>query len=272
MNQDLIKINYIKEIFSLRPIIYLLKRATQNSLIIFDVDEVLIIPTSEHDFRHPYRSQMLETICKRLTNYQIQVLKSIIFARRKITLVDPEINKLFNILRSTKIPSIALTAMGTGKFGIINSLIELRINELNRFKLSFEQLSPLNSKCIINDLSSINKKFPDISGVPGLDSGIIFTAGIDKSIVLEYILHQYNYYPQSIIFVDDYLPNLESLKQLCTKLKINFHGFYYKAVSLIPLPEIIEQLETLRFKILAQDSVWLNYNEIKHKVKQIKYL
>lgn len=261
MNKDLIEGGHIKEISSLLPIISKLKYADQNSLVIFDVDDVLIMPTSDHDFRHTYRAKKLETICKQLTNSQIEVLKSIIFAQREIMLVDPGFNQLFDILRSKKIPNIALTALGTGKFGIISNLVELRINELNKFNLSFK-LRPLNSKCIISDLKNATKIFPDTPGVPCLDSGIIFTAGIDKGVVLEYVLHQYNYYPKSIIFVDDYLPNLESLNKLCNKLKINFHGFYYKAASLMPLPEINEKLEILRFQILSQEQLWLNYHEV----------
>lgn len=82
-------------------------------------------------------------------------------------------------------------------------------------------------------------------------------------------MHQYNYYPKSIIFVDDYLPNLESLNKLCNKLKINFHGFYYKAASLMPLPEINEKLEILRFQILLQEQLWLSYNKVNRTRIQI---
>lgn len=264
--------NSIKETFNLEPIMSVLKYVDQNSLIIFDVDDVLIIPTPEHDFRHPYRINMLKSISKQLTSNEIEILKSIIFVQREVALLDPDINKLFDLLRSVNAPSVALTAMGTGKFGVIDSLVEIRINELNKFNIGFEQITPLQGKCIVKDLNNFTKIFSDARGFPCLDSGIIFTAGIDKGVVLEYILHKYNHYPKTIIFVDDYLPNLESLNQLCIKLAINFHGFYYKAASLVPLPKINEKLETLRFKILAQEYLWLNYNKLNRINKKNKHL
>lgn len=62
-----------------------------------------------------------------------------------------------------------------------------------------------------------------------------------------------------MIFVDDYLPNLESVKQLCIKLNINFGGFYYK-------------LEILRFQKLLQEQLWLSCNDLNNSNKKIKYL
>lgn len=126
------------------------------------------------------------------------------------------------------ITSVALTTMVTGKLGIINNMVEFRIKDLSKCSISFKSLTPLHGKCIINTLNNITKIFPETKGSPCLDTGIIFTAGSDKSVVLEYVLNNYNYYPKTIIFVDDYLPNLESVKQLCIKLKMNFLGFIIK--------------------------------------------
>lgn len=259
----------IKEIFNLNPITSALSNANKNTLIIFDVDEVLIMPTPKYDFRDPYRIKILESIFKQLTNNQINLFKSIIFAKREVKLVDPDLNKLFDLIKSMNIPSLALTAMGTGKFGIINSMVEFRIKELSKFNISFKLLTPLNGEHFVNVLNNVTKIFPDIYGVPCLSSGIIFTAGMDKGTVLAYILQKYNYYPKNIIFVDDYLPNLESLKQLCPKLGINFYGFHYKAASLVPLPKIHEKLEIIRFKKLLQEQLWLNYNDINHSNKKL---
>ena len=260
----------IKEVFNLDPIMYtLINNVNKNTLIIFDVDEVLIMPTPKYDFRHPYRIKILENISKQLTNNQINFFKSIVFAQREVKLIDPDLNKLFDLIISMNIPSLALTAMGTGKFGIINSMVEFRIKELNKFNISFKLLTPLKGEHIVNILNNVTKLFPDTYGTPCLSSGIIFTAGMDKGIVLACILQKYNYYPKNIIFVDDYLPNLESLKKLCVKLGINFYGFHYKAASLVPLPTINEKMEILRFQKLLQEQLWLNYNDINHINKKL---
>lgn len=112
MEKKCVTNSYIKEIFTL-------KQANQNILMIFDLDldQVLIITTLEYDFRHPYRIKMLENISKQLTSRKLEILKSIICAQREVKLLVPDLNKLFVLIRSMKIPNIVLASMGTGKFG-----------------------------------------------------------------------------------------------------------------------------------------------------------
>jgi Protein of unknown function (DUF2608) len=78
-----------------------------------------------------------------------------------------------------------------------------------------------------------------------------------KSIIDE----SYNLFP----LLDDLFENIESLKQLCFELNINFYGFHYKAVSLIPLPTIDEDLEKLRFAILEKEFTWLSLQKLQDK-------
>ncbi|MGI9214583.1 MAG: DUF2608 domain-containing protein, partial [Gammaproteobacteria bacterium] len=146
--------------------------------------------------------------------------------------------------KTDKMSTIALTAMGTGKFGVIPNMEEIRIKELNKVGISFLPLAPLKGRNVFEDLKNIPKFLDEPKGIPSLDSGVVFTAGIDKAVTLEHIFKTYNYYPKTIIFVDDLLYNLESVQHLANKLNINFYGFYYKAASLISLPVIQDkQLE-----------------------------
>ncbi|MGI9215313.1 MAG: DUF2608 domain-containing protein, partial [Gammaproteobacteria bacterium] len=139
--------------------------------------------------------------------------------------------------------------------------------QLNSVNLSFKCLTPLDNEYIMLELAKINKIFLDLNckGNPMLKSGIIFTSGLDKGIVLEYILKKYNYYPKTIIFIDDLIENVKSLQQICFKLNIDFYGFHYRAASLIPLPNIDENLEKLRFAILEKEFTWLNYEKLQDK-------
>ena len=258
-------INCIKEVYDLNAIKDTIKTIDQNGLIIFDVDDVLIMPSPEDDFRHPYRLELFKLIIDKINNnpYNLEVLQSILLANRKQVLIDPYIIKIFEILNTCKTPTIALTAMGTGKFGVIPSMEEIRIKELNKVRISFVSLAPLKGRNLFEDLKNIPKFLDEPKGIPSLDSGIVFTAGIDKAITLEYIFKTYNYYPKTIIFVDDLLYNLESLQHLANKLNINFYGFYYKAVSLVPLPVIQDKkLEQLRFSILEKEHRWIDYEEL----------
>ena len=256
----------IQETYNLFPVFDMLNLTNhQDSLVIFDVDEVLITPSSQDDLRHPYRDQLLQSIFNRIKPLEIELLKIIIFLNAKQVLVESRITEIFEKLKSHKIPAIALTTMGTGKLGVIKKMHDFRFKQLDSVHLSFKHLSPLDGEHIMMELATRNRKFSglDCKGDPFLKSGVIFTSGLDKGIVLEYVFETYNYYPKTVIFVDDLIENIESLKQICLKLNIDFYGFHYKAASLIPLPIIDEDLEKLRFEILEKEFTWLSHEKLQ---------
>jgi Protein of unknown function (DUF2608) len=258
----------IDESYNLFPLFdFLCSTNHQDTLAIFDVDDVLITPSSEDDLRHPYRNYLLESILSRLNPEEVELLKSSIFLNTKQVLVESRIEDIFEYLISQKIPSIALTAMGTGKLGIIKKMHDFRVKQLDSVMLSLSPPIPLHGEHIMVELTTISKRFLHVSckGHPMLTSGIIFTSGLDKGLVLKYIFKKYDYYPKTVIFVDDLIENIESLKQLCFELNINFYGFHYKAASLIPLPTINEDLEKLRFAILEKEFTWLSLQKLQDK-------
>lgn len=256
----------LKEIYNLMPVINLLDVATKDILVVFDIDDVLITPSKEDDVKHPYRNELLQAIIDRVDPKKIPLLKSSIFLNSKHILVESKIAEIFESLKSNKIPAIALTAMGTGKFGIINKMHEFRVKQLDGFNLSFKHLTPLNGEHMILKLAKINRSLETpCKGSPMLKSGIIFTSGVDKGMVLEYVFKKYNYYPKTIIFLDDLIENVQSLQQTCLKLNINFHGFHYRAASLIPSAVIDGSLEKLRFTILEKELTWLSHEKLQQK-------
>ena len=195
----------IKEVYNFNPIKDLLRQDDHNTLFVFDVDDVLITPSSEDDFRHPYRMQLWEFITNKATKNRIDLLESRIFSSTKQVIIEPQIIQIFKELYLNKIPTVALTAMGTGKFGMIQKKEDFRVRELNRLGFSFSPLTYLQEECEAPHLENTNIVLPHsiCNGVPLLKSGIIFTAGVDKGTVLEYMLCKYNYFPETIIFVDD---------------------------------------------------------------------
>ena len=258
----------VKETYNFVPIIDLLKSINnQDHLVVFDVDDVLITPSGDDDLRHPYRHKLLQSILNRINQQEIELLKSNVFLNTRQVLVESSITDIFAHLTLYKIPAMALTAMGTGKLGVIKKMHDFRFKQLGSVNLSFKHLSPLDGTHEMLELTTINKRFLDANckGNPMLKSGIIFTSGLDKGLVLEYIFKKYNYYPKTIIFVDDLIENVESLQQTCFKLNIDFYGFHYKAASLIPLPNIDENLEKLRFTILEKEFIWLSHKKLKTK-------
>jgi hypothetical protein len=261
--------SHIQEIYSFIPVIKMLELVNKNALIIFDVDDVLIMPGYDDDFKHPYRAHLWQELKNRLSTEKIEILQSSVMATIKRNLVEQRIVQMFAYLQSQYIPTMALTAMGTGRFGVIKKMEHIRIKELNDVGISFLPLTPLKGEKLAPELENTNMICSDCKGVPMLKSGIIFTAGVDKGVVLDYMFSKYNYYPKTIVFVDDSINNLESLRKQCIKLKIDFHGFHYVAVSLMSMQVIDEHLEKLRFKILELECSWVSYKELIKNFKSM---
>lgn len=261
----------IQEIYTFNPIITILKLIKgKNTLVIFDIDDVLIMPNEDNDFRHPYRAQLWQELQNKLLpdNDKIEILQSNIISTIKWQLIEPTILKMFNYLHDYNIPAIGLTAMGTGNFGIIEKKEDFRITGLKSVGLSFASLTPLEGQEVVTQLSNanmINKNRYTRTGLPMLKEGIIFTAGVDKGTILEYMLDKHGYYPETIIFVDDLFINIESIHKISLKLIVNFYGFHYKGMSFMPLPNINPKSEELRFKILERECRWFSCQELIDK-------
>ncbi|MCP5377756.1 MAG: DUF2608 domain-containing protein [Rickettsiaceae bacterium] len=243
-----------------------IKNMDLNTLVIFDVDHVLIMPTDEYSLnRNPYRRQLWQDLKLRSSEEEFKFLRSIAVSSAKWRLVDTNIMTVLSELKNKNIPTVALTSLATGKFGIIEKMEDLRIKELQSVGIDFTSLTPLHGELPINELKSMH-------GTPMLKAGIILTAEVDKAKTLEYILRQKNYYPKKIVFIDDQLNNLESLEKLCTKLKIKFEGFHYTAVSLMTTSSVDNQLENLRIKILEKEHRWLSYEEVASRMNNPPFI
>ncbi|MCC8417385.1 MAG: DUF2608 domain-containing protein [Rickettsia endosymbiont of Bryobia graminum] len=226
--------------------------ACQNSLVLFDIDDVLIMDQDEYRLTHPYRHQWRLEAKKRLTRAERHHLASIIFEKRLVRLVDPYISEILNLLWDRKIPTMALTKLYTGKFGVIEDFTDWRLNELKSMNIDFSKSTPIMDEMLITE-AELNIG----GGMPTVKEGVILTADVNKGKVLENILHKKKYYPKKIIFVDDILENLEDVSIICSNLKIDFHGFEYKGASLVPELELDHESEKIRFEILEKEYRWV---------------
>ena len=110
---------------------------------------------------------------RQTANYQMNLLDSTSIYTTKYRLVDPEIINIFTYLKDHRIPTIALTAMGTGSFGIIDNLEDWRIKTLKVMGIDFRTLTTVTGKILANELKGINTVFPTCIGVPMLKEGIM---------------------------------------------------------------------------------------------------
>lgn len=229
-----------------------LNKACQDSLVLFDVDDVLIIEQDEYRLTHPFRHQWRLGTKERLTRQERHYLASIIFEKRVVRFVDPKIPNILNLLWNRQIPTMALTKLYTGKFGVIEDFTDWRLKELKSMNIDFRKSAPIMDEMLITE-AELNVG----GGMPTVKEGVILTADVNKGKVLENILHKKKYFPKKIIFVDDILENLEDVSQICSDLKIDFHGFEYIGASLVPELELDPESEKIRFEILEKEYRWV---------------
>ncbi|XVN41150.1 MAG: DUF2608 domain-containing protein [Rickettsia endosymbiont of Argas persicus] len=246
----------INKIHDFKEVIEAIEKADKTCLVLFDVDEVIVMDSDEFRLTHDYRKELVNNIEKRLPIEQCKLLLSVVLKDRKARFVNDDILKIFALLKEKNIPAMGLTKLPTGKFGVIEDMIEWRVRELASLKVNLQELSPLSDELIIKD-------FNIGYGDPILKDGIIYTAEYDKGEVLEYVLQKTNYFPKSIIFIDDIEENLLSLQKTCNKLKINYQGFEFMGSAIVPEPDLDEQLEKIRFEILEKELKWLMDEELK---------
>lgn len=246
----------INKIYNFKEVIEAIEKADETYLVLFDVDEVIVMDSDESRLTHDYRKVLVNDIQKRLTIEQCKLLMSVVLKDRKAKFVNNDILTIFALLKEKNIPAMGLTKLSTGTFGIIEDMIEWRVQELTSLKVNLQELSPLHDEIIIKDFNAGY-------GNPILKGGIIYTAEYDKGGVLEYMLQKSNYSPKSIIFIDDIEENLLSLQETCSKLKINYQGFEFMGSAIVPEPDLDEQLEKIRFEVLEKELKWLTDEELK---------
>ncbi|AFE50004.1 DUF2608 domain-containing protein [Rickettsia prowazekii] len=249
----------INKVHDFKEVIRAIDQTDNTSLVLFDIDEVIVMDSHESRLTHDYRKELMENIEARLTRKECELLLSIILKTKKARFVNSDIIKIFALLKAKNIPAMGLTKLPTGKFGIIEDMIAWRMHELTELKVNFQEFSPLKDEIIIEDYNAGY-------GKPTLKDGIIYTAEYDKGIVFEYVLSKTNYYPQSIIFIDDIEENLLSLQKTCNKLKINYQGFEFTGSAIITEPKLDAQLEKIRFEILEKEYKWLTDEELKKHI------
>ncbi|WP_341792922.1 DUF2608 domain-containing protein [Rickettsia endosymbiont of Ceutorhynchus obstrictus] len=233
-------------------------KADKDTLVIFDVDDVLMMPTDEFAVNAPIRKELTQKLKERYSKDELTYLYSCVFEKRTVQPVNSNMKDLINRLEQRNIPAIALTGWWTGKFGKITEMENLRFDALKQLDISFINTSPFKE----------NMTFPELKnkgGIPMLKSGVILTALVDKGLVLKSALAKSNLHFKKIIFIDDDLKYLESVEKVCHELNIDFKGIHYGAAKIAPLPILDKEKEQLRYEILEKEHIWLLDKELEER-------
>lgn len=235
-----------------------IQNADQDTLVVFDVDNVISAPRDliGRPKARTVRRAIFKEYEQKYGKDRVVHIHSIYYLRASEEFVEKEIKEIIHGLYVKKIPSIALTAMGTGKFGNIDDPMHLRVSRLKEKGIVFA-FENLNKRILWDDEA-------------GYESGVIFSGKQSKGEALQYFLENIAHWkPKHIIFVDDNPEYLNSMHSMCNRLKIKFTGFHYKAVVFDQDKELSPEVARLQIKTLDEQGVWIPDDEAYKQIEAV---
>jgi hypothetical protein len=226
--------------------------ADQDSLVVFDVDDVLITPKDKVLRQNSYIYETVENILGESKSSEILELYSIIFSQRKSCFVDERFVPLIINLQNNGIKTIALTNCSTEKFYEIPSMKDWRIKELESFGYNFGY-----SWSGVQEIKFENLPTPEEGIFPMFSSGILFTNDIPKGNVLGAFLNHINFKPNHIIFIDDRLKYLESVADIAKNASILYTGIEYIAAEM-QANDFCKEFARRQLEILVKEKRWVS--------------
>ncbi len=236
-----------------------MKSADKDTLVVFDVDEVLFQPIDQvlkakfqsfidnfekivHNMSHPLNE----------VDYNILIL-----LQRHVQPVDSGFIKLISDLQNSHVKVVALTHCISGKFGNIDFVEDWRLAELKKLNYNLVNSWPdLEEKILQIDNYEI------VRSLPLFKKGVIFTNGVPKGLVLEAFLKYAKIKPKKVIFVDDLAVNIQSVRKVLANLDIDYIGIEYVAADELELLPLDEQRAYKQLKKLITDREWLSDAEM----------
>jgi hypothetical protein len=249
----------IIEIDSFQDSLQEIQSLDKNSLVLFDVDNTLIIMADgllgPHGERYRQGAiQRLSSISTLSSNsYKEGYLYSQVLIKAKWIVVEDQSRQLVNSLLSKGIPTIAFTAADSGKMGYIESMADWRISQLAELGFDF------SSSFSDSNFLLFPKKI-QFEHFPMFKSGVLFSSDHTKGHVIKQFLSAIPLTPSKVVFFDDKLSYLKSVERAMDKLGITFIGYHYLAAEKLP-NNFDKQLAIFQIKQLIEHGEWLNDHE-----------
>lgn len=242
-----------------------LELSDKDTLVIFDVDDVLII---SEDFVLRPSAAGFDPVCwKNKTEEEINYLVSIIQSEMDFILIDPSIPSLIESLQTKGIKTLALTACRTGKFGMIENVEDWRIEQLLDHKIDFTPSWKDAPPRFFSQLVATNQNPPLFKkGILLLGDFYLETIST-KGKVLEAFLDTLNWQPKRVLFFDDKIKNLTAVQEVLEKRKIEYHGYLYKGADTMP-GSFDKELAEFQIQHLTKHKEWLNETRAKELLSQ----
>ena len=153
VRHEITQVNDMKEVFDA------FNDADSNTLVIFDVDMVLIQP-SDPAFQMA-NMKRFSAISKRImkevpTDKQMMFLSLMTISSDPVLIDDRTPQFLDQIIRRG-VPAMALTANLTGKFGTIPNMEQWRVDGLRQLGIDFTKTAPCQKVLVFDDLASLSR-------------------------------------------------------------------------------------------------------------------
>lgn len=244
------------QVKDMRQVFSLLKKADINTLVIFDVDMVLIQP-SEPAFQMPnmkrYNS-VFKKILQEVPENKHPILLSLATIKSESIYVDPLTPQLICQLVERKVPIMALTANLTGELQHIPHMELWRVEGLRHLGIDFSSNAPSSKKIVFDTLPRYRGNYSIYT------DGILFVNGAvcTKGEALIAFLENINFYPERILFVDDREENLTNVETALQKFNIEYQGIHYVGAKDYPSEFISENDFEIRWSELADQVKKIN--------------
>jgi hypothetical protein len=247
---------YSLEISQISKLEELLKECDEQTLVVFDVDEVIL---SQEDIvlrpcGAPYVHKWLLSSGVYKDKEKVDLLTSIVMLQSKRCIIDPDMPGVIRDLQERGVKAIGLTATKIKGQGKIASVPNWRIEELKTLNVSFENAFPWAS----------NQHVPlqsDVPLSPLYKSGIIFSGNYPKGEVLAAFLDMIGWMPEKVIFIDDRPDNIKSVEEEMKKLpEIVCIPVLYQGAKRLQI-DIDEGLANFQLTHLLEQEEWLSDSE-----------
>jgi len=225
-----------------------LNNVDANSLVLFDVDEVLIRPADALLTPSGGTFAGWEKVPKE----QFDDFLSIMIGATQYTLVDPDAPQVVADLKKRGVPTLGFTACRTGAFATIPSMENWRFKQLNQLGIDF---SPSFTK---------ECSFPELVGEnvnpPLCKKGILFCGDFyipkksSKGLLLDAFLDRFKLHPSKVVFFDDDLKNLVAVEEILQKREIPYQGLLLQK----DFPALDEKIAELQLQTLLEKKKWIS--------------
>jgi hypothetical protein len=252
-------------LFDLADIENRLEEADENTLIVFDVDEVLL--TTEDHFSHPYALPMTKEIVQRWIEFghdkkTVQEIVSLCFLLPKRILIEETAPAFIRRLQEKGVKTIALTSCQTGRLGHIERVEDWRIDDLRSFGIDFSTSFTDHPRIVFDEIKAVGR------AAPLFQQGVLFSEGCLKGDVLKAFLERTGFTSSHhIVFVDDLVYNLNSVHESLEASEIPHSLFHYTGASR-HFKDLDERVIETQLDHLIRHREWLSDAEAKARLQQ----